>query len=262
MTARKAIFGLCAVCAMLFSAFAAQSAMAVSQTAVTCKKGSGAGFSDEHCKIAVGSGASFVHEAFVGETGGTLTNATTGGAKEPFYLRATIGGLEVIIEAKTVAASGTVMNGESGSEMFAEGKASTIKFSEVSVVNRSCEFVGRNPDESETTGSVETQPIKGSTKGQAKGVVLFEPQAGSTTKFAEFTLLGAKCPLALLGTYPVYGTVLSNAAEGATLPIKHGTVTSEAAPKLRLKNAEEGPIAGVEGKLTFSAGAPNPISVT
>jgi hypothetical protein len=129
------------------------------------------------------------------------------------------------------------------------------------VTNRSCTFTGVNPGGTETVGSVKTQPIKGSTAGQAKGVVKFEAQAGSTAKLAEFKLGGASCPAALVGTYPVFGTVLSNVAEGATWPIAHETVTGEPAPKLRLKNATSGPVAGLAGKITPSAGAPNPIAL-
>jgi hypothetical protein len=264
MTARKAIFGLCAVCAMLFSAFAAQSAMAVSQTGVTCASTStGAQFKDAHCKESpAGSEVGFKHVAFAGKTTGTLTNTTTGGSKESGFLKATIGGLETIIEAKTVAASGSITNEEVGGEMLVKGETETIKFSEVSVTNRTCTFTGVNPGGSETVGSVETQPVTGSTAGQAKGVVKFQPKAGETAKFAEFKLSGASCPEALVGTYPVFGVVLSNAAEGATLPIVHNTVTTQTGQKLRLKNATTGPLAGLAGKITISAGAPNPISVT
>jgi hypothetical protein len=267
MTARKAVFGLCALCAMLFSAFAAQSAMAVSQTGVTCASTGTPINSDrflkEHCKESDKNAAgTFYHVAWgKTKTKGDLTNTTTKvgevDEKEPGFLKATIGGLSTIIEAKTVEAEGFIENltttPETG-EMYITGTTSAIKFKEVSVTNRPCEFVGINPGGSKTAGSVETQAIMASTKGQAKGVALFEPEAGPKAKFAEFELKGASCPEALKGTYPVFGTVLSGAAEGATLPLLHETVTGEPAPKLRLKNAEEGPVAGLAGKVTIKAG--------
>ena len=255
MNKRIVVLGLYAISAMLLGAFAAQSAMAVSQTANTCKSGAGTStgihkFSDAHCKTISDPSGTFYHEKFNEVTEGTTSNATTEGAKESGFLKATIGGLETIIEAKTVSATGTIANGESGGEKFVELKTNTIKFTEVSVTNRSCTFTGVNPGGSETVGSVETQPVKGSTAGQATGVVKFEPQAGSSAKFAEFKLSGASCPEALVGTYPVFGVVLSNAAEGATLPINHTTVTTETGQKLRLKNATTGPLAGLAGKVT------------
>jgi hypothetical protein len=208
-------------------------------------------FSDAHCKTKNSSG-SFFHAAtpLATNTASELSNNTTESGKEPGFLKATIGGLETIIEAKTITASGTITNLESGTEMFAEGKTSTVKFSEVTVTNRPCTFTGVNPGGTETVGSVETQPIAASTKGQAAGVVLVEPQGGPSSKFAEFKLSGASCPEALIGTYPAFGTFLSSAAEGATIPFLHTTVTGEPAPKLRLKNATTGPVAGLAGKIT------------
>jgi hypothetical protein len=255
MRARTTVIGLGA---LLFSAFAAQSAMAVSQTAVTCTTtGSQVGtekFSDEHCKTKNGTTGPVYHVAFSEKTEFEGTNNTTGGEREPTFVRATIGGLETIVEAKSMTTSGTIENGLSETEMVATGNSSTIKFSEISVTNRTCEFVGINPGGSETVGSLETQPIVGTTKGQAVGVVKFEPQAGSSAKFAEFKLSGASCPVALTGAYPVFGTILSNASEGATRPISHNTVTGEPAPKLRLKNAVSGPVAGLSGKFTTRGG--------
>jgi hypothetical protein len=208
-------------------------------------------FSDAHCKEGKSSGSFFHVATPVGTpTASELTNLTTGEAREPGFLKATIGGLETIIEARRVSAGGELENSETGGEMFVEGKTSKVVFEEVKVTNRTCEFVGINPGGSKTTGTVETQPIKGTTKGQATGVMKIEPQAGSSSKFAEFELTGASCPAALKGLYPVFGTVLTDAAEGATIPFSHATVTGEPVPKLRLKNATEGPVAGLAGKIT------------
>jgi hypothetical protein len=267
MTARKAIFGLCAVCAMLFSAFAAQSAMAVSQTAVTCKSGSGTQipgsnkFSDEHCKT-VNSGGSFYHEAFTEETTGELTNETTAGEREPGRLKATVGGVEVIIKAKKIFAQGFLKNSKTaGGEMFATGltekSESTpnggILFTEVEVEEKPCTFTGLNPGGTKTVGSVETFPIHASTENEPFGFVKFTP-AEEGGKFAEFELSGEKCPEAIRGKYPVFGVVTAGPSEGATLNLVHNTITEQTGTKLRLKNATTGPIAGLAGKVTIRAG--------
>jgi hypothetical protein len=85
--------------------------------------------------------------------------------------------------------------------------------------------------------------------------VKVEPQT-TGGKLAEFELTGASCPEALKGLYPIFGSILSDASEGVTLPFRHATVTGEAAPKLRLKNAATGPLAGFAGKFTIKTGAP------
>jgi hypothetical protein len=251
MTARKAIFGLCAVCAMLFSAIAAQGAMAESQTAYKCAAvASGATFSDAHCKTAA-SGSGFKHEEFSGSIAAALTNVTTGTEREAGFLESVVGGLNTILEAKKVEGTGTVANAVSGTEMYAEGLAETLTFSEVTVTNRACEIFGITPGTGvKTLGTVKTQPIRGTTKGQALGVIKFEPQTAGG-KFAEFELTGASCPEALKGLYPVFGTFLSQKTEGATTPVNAAKVTE--AKTLRLKNATTGPVAGLGGKVTINS---------
>jgi hypothetical protein len=263
MPVRRLFASLCLLCLPLFGALVVQSAGAAETTAVECTS---AGtrirgterFSDEHCKTKSPTG-SFFHAATPVEekVKSELSNNTTAAGKEPGFLKATVGGLETIIEAKTISAAGTIEDGEFGPEAFAEGEAGTVKFSEVSVTNRPCTFTGVNPGGSETVGSVESQPVRGTTKGQAAGVMKFEPQSGN--KLAEFKLSGAECQEALKGTYQVFGTVLSSASEGATIPIVHNTVTEQPGTKLRLKNATTGPLAGLAGKITLkktSGGVP------
>jgi hypothetical protein len=181
-----------------------------------------------------------------------------------------IGGLSTVIEATDVTSTSTIENlTNTDGLMYVTGKTNTIEFTGVTVTNRSCEFFGIQPGTgTKQANKVETQPLDGSTKEQALGVVKFEPQTAGG-KLAEFELTGASCPEALKGLYPVFGSVLSDAAEGATLPLKHTTVTGEPAPKLRLKNATTGPIAGLAGKFTIKTGVPgsattgwNPLSLT
>ena len=263
MTARQAVLGLCAICAVSLSAVAAPSAMAVSQTAVECTTtGTQTGttkFSDEHCKVENAAGPRY-HVAIPAATAVATewTNLTTGSEREPAKLKATIASLETIIEAKKYRASGTIENKLSGTEMYVEGLTNAVVLEEVTVTNRACEFVGINPSGAKTFSKIETQPVRGTTKEQLAGTIKFEPQAGSSSKFGEFELSGASCPAALKGLYPVFGVIISNKTEGATDPFKHTTVTSEPAPQLRLKSAT-GPLAGIEGKITIkktSGGVP------
>jgi hypothetical protein len=260
MTARKTIFGLCALCALLVSAFAAQSAMAVTQTGVTCTNTgtplNNDRFNAEHCKAADKGSGAFFHAAWTAEnTEGTAANFLTGSEREVFELEFVAGGLGVTISAKKVMSNHTLKNGLAGAEMFVEGKTNVIVFEEVTVTNRNCEVFGIQPGTGiKTLEKVETRPVEGSTLGQANGVVVFKPQAGVATPFAEFELTGAMCPPALVGLYPVFGQVFSDPAEGATLPFSFATVTGQPAPKLRIKNAATGPIAGVKGRITFKGG--------
>jgi hypothetical protein len=83
MIGRRTVIGLSLLSALLFCAFAAQGAFAAEKesentTAFTCAPGSGAGFSDEHCDAAVGSGASFVHTAIANNTATKVEGSNDG----------------------------------------------------------------------------------------------------------------------------------------------------------------------------------------
>jgi hypothetical protein len=182
-------------------------------------------FKDAHCKESTGSitVGEWVHESTgttpKPEMAATLTNITTGTARAPGFFESVVGGLNTIFEAKKVEGEGLDGNSEVGGEMYAEGLSETIVFSEVTVTNRACEFLGITPGTGvKTLGTLKTQPIRGTTKGQALGIIKFEPQTAGG-KFAEFELTGASCPEALKGLYPVFGTFVSQKTEGATIPI-------------------------------------------
>lgn len=106
MTGRRAIIGLSLLCALVFCASAAPSAMALKGTTLfTCIKatGGGAGFSDEHCTKSVASGASYEmkeikdHES----TAPTVTNNETSDKDIPTKLLFTYNGTQIELEAKT-----------------------------------------------------------------------------------------------------------------------------------------------------------------
>lgn len=255
-TSRRTIAGLGLLCALIISAFAAQAASAVSQTAVECTTTgtplNSDRFADAHCKTKEAA-QPFFHAATPVEvkTPSEGTNITTFPASEPAILKTTIGGVIFRIEAKFVTLlgnTGTIENNTTGEEMYAEGLAPEVHIAEVSVTNPpNCNFVGITPSGSLTPETLITQPMRATTKGQAKGVVKLEPQSGN--KIAEFEITGAGCPAAFVGTWPVFGSITSNPAEGATVPFKHTPVTE--AKSLRLKNATTGPIAGFEARVTI-----------
>ena len=103
MIGRRAVVGLSLLCALAFSAFAAQSAVAVKgTTAFTCEPAKeGAGFSDEHCEKAVGAGASFKHSEIKPgvKTQLSVSNNETGGKNSTGKIYALFLGEEIRLEA-------------------------------------------------------------------------------------------------------------------------------------------------------------------
>jgi hypothetical protein len=268
-TGRGTTIGLCLLCALFVSAFAAQAASAVSQTAVECTESgtpvNSDRFADAHCKT-LGVGGAFFHAAIPANTSIPIeaTNTTTGGASEPAVLKANVAGVAFSIEfTEFTLNGGTLENKEAGGEMYAEGLATAIHLANAAMTSPSpsCVVSGVPPGGGPNTpGTILTQPVRATTKGQAQGVVRFEPQ--TPNKLAEFTITGgALCPAAVQGSYPIFGTVTSSKAEGATIPFLHNTVT--ATKSLRLKNATEGPVAGLASKITIKkASGEVPIALT
>ena len=253
MIGRKGSVGLCMLCALMVSAIAAQAAQAVpGVTFVTCEKVAKAAnqFTDAHCKEK-GEGE-FKHVEFAPNTTTTATidNKLTGEERSTAILKMTVAGLGVSMEAKKVTAHATLENKENATEMWGEGK--TIKkeagssegvvYEEVTA-NLGCNVTGLPGG----AGKVETVPVSSDTKG-AGTMTTFRPTVG--TKFAEFELSGAGCPEAVKGKYPVFGSVTC-VFVGATCVFNHAEVTGT--KTLRLKNATEGPVAGLAGSITIKA---------
>ncbi|HEX5609266.1 MAG TPA: hypothetical protein VFX45_04140 [Solirubrobacterales bacterium] len=254
MNGRRAITGLCMLCALLASAFAAQGASAAGTTAYTCAAGSGPGFSDAHCKTAVGSG-SFVHKSIANGTTTELTgsNETTGGATQNTVLKATVAGSVFSLTATTSSASGWMTNAEEGGEMYAHGDGTATKTGVTSTGG--CKvFTDNHPAGTKgEEGVVHTEPIKGTTKGQGDAVK-FEPTEG--TVFARFILEGCTNS-GLNGTYTVTGSVKSTTIEGATVNFTHADTTNQGTLKIN------GTIkAGIEGTVTFKSRLNNTQSYT
>ena len=282
MTGRRAIFGLCMLCALAFSAIAAQGASAKGQTAFTCSSEAKVKeFAKEHC-VPGQTGTSFGHvEIPVNEvTHATLsnekTNAETNGRTNT-VLSETIAATNLRLESTgLVDGIGTLKNEVVGTEMraFAESNASGITFEGVVVTapaGKGCKVFEDNEGVKGAQGVVKTKPVMGNTtvvKDKQEGVeeerhsVIIEPKAGAV--FATFFIeceKGKGVPEELEGTWEITGTITCP-THGATITCNHNTVTEQNTLKGKGKKA------GLEGKATIIAGKEpiteptHPISVT
>ena len=217
MTGRRSIVGLALFSALLFSAFAAQSAMAafVNNTNVTafeCKSGGALDYSDAHCDHAVSPGTgSFGHTA-IGPVAGTEIEITNAGTKnnttetEPADLHGVLAGAEATITATTVTGTGTISNvAGTGTEMKVEGTA-TINYTGVTV------------DQPEHCTAVEPITVNAKFHGVKEGTKMglqFEPLVAGGN-FASITFGGgASCPLNG-STINVKGTAIGTAGGNTT----------------------------------------------
>ena len=110
MTGRRAVIGLCMLCALLVSALAAQGASAAGLTAFTCKKGTGdtgAQFTKEHCKPSESGSGEYGHFKITENevTHATLSNEKTDEKTEGrdiSILKETIAATPLELKAKVV----------------------------------------------------------------------------------------------------------------------------------------------------------------
>lgn len=262
MNGRRAVIGLCMLCALAFSAFAAQGAAAASNgtTAFTCVKGKGT-LRGEHCLTTGTAAAEYGHVEIAENTTTELTggnektkNETTESA--PSILKETIGGVELELKATTVSGTGTMENKKDPvtGEHYAEGSG-TIVYSNVEVVKpagKECEVftdeefpVGSGKFIEGAKGTIDAK-VKATTKAQGD-FVKFEPQG---TAFATFWVT---CTLkqvpALEGTWEITGSVKCP-VNGATILCTHAETTTQ--------NTlfGKGNKAGLEGALTLKGRDP------
>lgn len=252
MSARRAIVGVCMVCALLVSAIAAQGASAVGTTAFTCKEQSGvAGFSKAHCKAAdaVASGAKFVH---VEVPAGTVTeiSATNEGVgtetktTQPAVLSVTAAGATITITCTKVSATGTQTNVK-GPPMSITG-TTEVKYTGCTVSPSTCTvtepIIAKANVASVHTGTGETQ----------KGLVF--TGSGASNLFTSITLSGASCPLP--GTFNITGKAVGR-VDGATITFNKG----EDELKLGAFPADLQSVITVKGRANSSQ-AFTPLSIT
>ncbi|HEX6666706.1 MAG TPA: hypothetical protein VF081_08950 [Solirubrobacterales bacterium] len=267
MNGRRAIVGLCMLCALLVSAFAAQSASAITgTTAFTCSEA--AAVKDRvgaHCLNIEGE-KKFGHVAIAenttteleGTNANTATNTTTSRIGK---LRETIGGVPLELQATGVGGSGTMENKKTaGGEHYAEGSG-TITFTGVTVTEpagRGCKVFTHkedgsgDPGEEGAEGIVHTLPLKATTEGQGDSLK-FTPVVGE--KFANFWITCTTKLAAIEGTWSCTGSV-KGVPNGATTEFTHATVTTENTLKCR------GSKAGIDGALTLKGKDPKIVGDT
>lgn len=247
---RRAIFGLCMLCAFAISAVAAQGAFAAGQTAFTCGAGLGEkDFKDAHCKEHVTAGTgSFGHQAIPVGTVTKITgsNILTGTERATTKLKSVQAGVELELQSSELEGSGTMENVEEGGEMFARGEG-TILYKKVVVTEpegQGCVV---------KTGEVKTNSLKASTKGLTNELK-FTPAAGETAAFAEFTIEGCSIK-ALNHLYTAKGSVKGQTV-GATTNFTHANTTAQKTLTL------SGQLAGIEGTLTIKGENGNGLALT
>jgi len=277
MTGRRAVVGLCMLCALLVSAFAAQGASAVTKgtTAHTCVNAPGTytpgtnKFEDAHCTKVNNSTGPFGHvEISAGKTThAILTNTNTSAdtkSAEPGFLKATVATIPIKLESTEIhSTKGWLENRtEPNGEHYAIGEG-VIHFKGVTVKEpANCKVV-----QGAKTGEVETTQLVAHTKGQEENMFLkFEPKAGVATAFAEFEIANNGGVCAAAQKVKIVGSVKCR-PNGATCIFTHEDGTTQGT--LRFGSAA-GPKAGLEGKITITAGegkeeegkTTNPIAAT
>jgi hypothetical protein len=271
MNGRKAIVGLCMLCALVFSAVAAQSASAAGTTAYTCVKDVNGTLWGEHCLGSQnGSADKYKHEAIElnKTTEVTITNEKTENETKAASLqvyKGTIAGIEVELSATGVHGVGTLTNREDAAtkEMYVEGTA----FLEYTGVKVTKPAVGCTAStDNLVTGAVgEAGKIDAhmdfGTKGQGDRLKFSAAAstAPSVNIWAYYVTCSPEKP-GIEGTSPVTGS-FTCPTNGATIVCTHLDTTAQ--NSLKFKGAK----GGLEGSLTVlgranSGEAYKPISLT
>jgi hypothetical protein len=241
---RRVTVGFTLLCAFLFCAFSASSAMAVSgTTAFTCVKGEGAGFKDAHCKEAVASGAAFKHLEIAQDltTNVHATNEKTSSdtlKAEPLITRTTLLGVEIESQCLKAFGHGKLANklDAASKEHYVQGEKITLHTTECTVMKPAgCAIPNK---------TILFQGVSATTKGQGNNIQ-FKPEVGKTL----VTVTYEKCTNPFLnGPHTVEGSFKAQIS-GSTGIVTHKSVTEE--KTLTVNGAS----LGIEGKLTLSQAA-------
>jgi len=259
MNGRRAVIGLCMLCALVFSAVAAQSAAAAASgtTAYTCVEGSTstAKFNSATCNETA-AGGKFGHTAIAEKTTTELSGNGVGATE----LKGTHAGVKLALKTSTIAAAPKELCGEhvpwmenkiTGEEMFVEGEG-CITYSNVEVVEpkeKGCEVANSK--------MITTNLLKATTQGQ--GMFLkFTP--ASPPVFAEFEIV--KCTTTSLnGVYKVEGSV-SGVPKGTMTVFSETETTTQGGLTLGSLPAGIGGELELKGRAKGSTGVFTPLGVT
>jgi predicted RNA-binding Zn-ribbon protein involved in translation (DUF1610 family) len=256
MNGRRAIVGLCMLCALALSAIATQGAAATTKgtTAFTCKEGgSGLQWTDAHCRTR-GLGP-FGHVAIPENTTTKLkgsnakTNSDTSGPTS-WILKQTVAGVPLESEATTIDSEGSVTNKKDPSgEHYVEGSFSLI-FTAVTVkapAGKGCKVFTDTSEKTKGAEGVVDWNMKFTTTGQGD-FLKFEPAEGAA--FAKFWIECTTKVEALEGTWEITGS-FKCPNSGATVECSHADITTQNTLK------GKGTKAGLEGKLTLEGTDPS-----
>jgi hypothetical protein len=246
------------LCALVFSAVAAQGAQAAAEgtTAFTCINTGTGTLWGEHClgsNPGHGETQGWAHVAInAGEnTHAKLTNANTGvgtvGAV-PAELTVTVGGVMVTLKATGVSGTGHLENSLAG-EVHSTHGTGTITFSNVEVVEPAhCIVEGVTAPGG--AGMVTTNPLTATTAGQGMNLK-FAPETGEVFTVLTIASSGGTCAAAQPNVN-IVGTVSGQPdMPGATTTFT--LATTEAEGTLHF-GGKKGPVAGLAGKITITAG--------
>jgi hypothetical protein len=272
MTARKTIVGLCMLCALVFSAFAAQGASAATKgtTAFTCVSGAGT-LRGQHCLTTGTASATFGHVAIAENTTTELElsnekTETETTAARPMFLKGAIGGISLTITAKKVSKGPESVNWVENKKVASGANAGEhylhiefrLHFTEVTA-NHGCKIFDDTGGVKGAEGTITTSQLTATTEGQGD-FLKFQPAVGTT--FATYIVSGCEAGFSSLEkTYEMTGS-LKGVPTGATVVFTHAETTAQNTLKL------SGIPSGIEGALTLSGrakgsiGAYTPLSET
>ncbi|HEX6667316.1 MAG TPA: hypothetical protein VF081_12045 [Solirubrobacterales bacterium] len=274
MNGRRAIVGLCMLCALLVSAFAAQSASAITgTTGFTCVKGGGEKtLRGTHCLTTGTKPQEYGHLAI--EQDKTTEAITTNANTESETTTSSIGRLRVTIAGVPLELSATGASGvgwgenrvAANGEHYGYGEGTTT-FTGVEVTQpagRGCQVythkeAGGGSDEGEV-GVIHTRQLKATSQGLGDSGKL---EAADGANFANFWITCTKEPKipAIEGTWSCSGSIKS-VPNGATIFYSHAETTAQNTLKCK------GTKTGVEIKTTGggrekgSTGAYAPVAAT
>jgi hypothetical protein len=276
MNGRRAVIGLSLLCALLFSAFAAQSASAtVGTTAFTCAEGGNKDFADAHCDEAVEPGKGKFGHVEIGEEETSIelnnektTNSTTE-AKHAIF-KTTSGGIAIEITCQFAKGTGSIKNIAKGPDggMAVEGfGGSSVTFSFCKMpkpINGAKEELCKVKWPITTTGTSITRVNQ--TTGEIKNTmdVEFKPKEGST--FVELTFENLPGKVCFLNgkKVAVTGTAMATGARGPSNSVNSSGATLLFTTAMTKETLKFGAAAAeFEASLTMTMFASfNPITLT
>ncbi|MGB7686560.1 MAG: hypothetical protein WBL45_12360 [Solirubrobacterales bacterium] len=281
MIGRRSVIGLSLLCALLFSAFAAQSASAIkpthslNTTVVTCVKEATKTheFADAHCdtKSTGNNTGEFKHVAVavgtttkVSGTNAAVTNGTKDA--EPAVLKGTIGLAKVTIECTVVknnATTSTLTNTEPAGNQhtvsgFAETEFSTCNVKEL----LKCVVAEPIVSKANVTGVEGMEGPKA--EKNAMGGLFVGSGAEETFATVEFKNKGAEACSLNAKTFPVKGSVV--ATNGPTTESgqegKNAGATLVFTPKFKMQTLKLGPNAAEFSTIVTPSNSSTPLAST